>query len=268
MNRISIVIITYNSGSVLHACLNELAGKDRATAPENSEWIIVDNNSTDGSIEIALQKYPHIRLLRNMENRGFAVAANQGWRMAQNEQILFLNTDVEIFEDSIQKLIGILQREPKAGVAGPRLRRKNLTIQKSVCPQPTLSNELLRPLFKLRTSLMEPLYRGNAHYIVPSLRGACFLMRRCALESVNGFDERYFFYLEETDLFLRLQQKGWKILYCPCSEVIHLGGLGADGASFNKRKMYYTSLQKYFDKNRPSWEALLLRMYLKIMGKQ
>ncbi len=268
MKKLSIVLVTRNSGSTLFGCLASFAAKDPLTSPGNAEWIIVDNNSSDGSIAAALLQYPDLKVIQNTENKGFAAAANQGWRAATNDPVLFINTDTELLNNAVSKMADTLEAEPTIGVIGPRLLRKDGTIQKSVWPEPTLVTELFKPWFKLRVSLRENAYTEGTWYTVPSLRGAAFLTTKTILSLVNGLDERYFFYLEETDLFHAIKAKGLKIAYLPAARVTHFGGLGSDNANFDKAKMYRQSLMKYFIKNRPAWETQLLSVVWKYTGKE
>ena len=261
--KISVVIVARNSAAVLFKCLKALSENDEATKPENSQWIIVDNASTDGSIDIACESYPNISVIKNSENMGFAFASNQGIRLAENELILLLNTDAIIMNGSIDTLRKALLLLDKNAVAGPRLMRLNGTIQKSVYPEPTMFTELFKPIVKFIVSFKEVLYKSDKVYRVSSLRGACFLAKKSALVNVGLFDERYFFYLEETDLFRQLKKKGFYITYVPSSKVVHLGGRGSDTIDFNKAQMYKTSLLKYFKKNRSWVETIIITFYLK-----
>ena len=245
-----------------------MSSNDKITHHDNAEWILVDNASTDGAFERVTAQYPNIKPIRNSENKGFAYAANQGYKAAKNKYLLYINTDVEIINTAVSSLIDILDNEPSAAVVGPRLFQQSLSVQKSVCPQPTLWHELLKPFFKLKADIRELFYRDAKCYSVPSIRGACFLIRKEALDLVGGFDDNYFFYLEETDLFYRLRKKGWKVLYLPRSGVIHYSGMGSEKVPFDRKKMYRESLMKYFQKNRPEWETLLLKKYWRILGKK
>lgn len=266
-NKISIIIIAHNSGKIFNNCLEKLSSNEKTTHPDISEWIVVDNGSTDGTLKKIKSKYPNLKVIKNSENKGFAYAANQGYKAAKNKYLLFINTDVEVIDTAIQNLIIMMDKEPKAAVVGPRLFQQDMSIQKSVCPQPTLWHELFKPYFKLKADIRELFYRDNTPYSVPSIRGACFLIRKEALEAVGGFDDNYFFYLEETDLFYRLRKKGWKVLYYPCVGVIHYSGMGSEKVPFDRKKMYRESLMKYFQKNRPDWETTVLKKYWKILGR-
>ena len=263
-NKLSIVLITRNSKSVLFDCLKALNNNDEITALKNSQWIIVDNDSNDGSIEEVLKLYPQTQVIKNKDNVGFAKAANQGFKIAENDFILYINTDTEIKKDAISKLYNKIISDKNIAVIGPRLLRKNNTIQKSVYPEATLYTEIFKPIVKLIVSVKENFYKSGKCYTVNSLRGACFIINKEYMKQVGGFDERYFFYLEETDLFRQLKLIGKKICYLPESEVYHYGGLGSDDKmTFNKKKMYNESLLKYFDKNRNKFENFIIRMMIK-----
>lgn len=260
LKKISIVLITRNSKSVLFDCLNALNNNDEITALKNSQWIIVDNDSNDGSIEEVLKLYPQTQIIKNKDNVGFAKAANQGLKVAENDFILYINTDTEIKQNAISKLYNKIVSDKNIAVIGPRLLRKNNTIQKSVYPEATLYTEIFKPIVKLFVSIKENFYKAGNCYTVNSLRGACFIINKEYMKQVGGFDERYFFYLEETDLFRQLKLAGKKICYLPESEVYHYGGLGSDDKmTFNKKKMYNESLLKYFQKNRNKFENFIIR---------
>jgi len=260
LKKISIVLITRNSKSVLFDCLNALNNNDEITALKNSQWIIVDNDSNDGSIEEVLKLYPQTQIIKNKDNVGFAKAANQGLKVAENDFILYINTDTEIKQNAISKLYNKIVSDKNIAVIGPRLLRKNNTIQKSVYPEATLYTEIFKPIVKLSVSIKENFYKAGNCYTVNSLRGACFIINKEYMKQVGGFDERYFFYLEETDLFRQLKLAGKKICYLPESEVYHYGGLGSDDKmTFNKKKMYNESLLKYFQKNRNKFENFIIR---------
>ncbi|MBR4632464.1 MAG: glycosyltransferase family 2 protein [Elusimicrobia bacterium] len=262
--KLSIVLVTRNSKSVLFDCLKALDNNDDITSSNNAQWIIVDNASSDGSIEEVLKLYPRTQVIKNNDNLGFAKAANQGFNVSETDFILYINTDTEIKQNSISKLYNKIVSDKNVAVIGPRLLRKNNTIQKSVYPEATLYTEIFKPLVKLSVSIKENFYKAGKCYTVNSLRGACFIINKEYMKQVGGFDERYFFYLEETDLFRQLKLAGKKICYLPESEVYHYGGLGSDDKmTFNKKKMYNESLLKYFAKNRNKFENFIIRKIIK-----
>lgn len=265
LSNLSIILITRNSKSVLFDCLKALDNNDEITSSKNAEWIVVDNNSNDGSIDEVINLYPNTMIIKNNDNLGFAKAANQGFNASSKDFILYINTDTEIKKDSISKLYNQINSNKDIAVIGPRLLRKNNTIQKSVYPEATLYTEIFKPIIKLSVSIKESFYKVGNCYTVNSLRGACFIINKEYMKQVGGFDERYFFYLEETDLFRQLKLIGKKICYLPESEVYHYGGLGSDDKmSFNKKKMYNESMLKYFEKNRNKFENFIIRKIIKI----
>lgn len=262
--KISVVLVTRNSKSVLFNCLKSLDTQDEITSSTNAQWIIADNGSTDGSIEEAVKLYPSLVIIKNSDNLGFANAANLGCRAASHDYILYINTDTEIKKGSISKLYDLISSDDKIAVIGPRLLRKNETIQKSVYPEATLYTEIFKPFVKFFVSVKERFYKSGKCYTVNSLRGACFIVNKKYMLDVGGFDERYFFYLEETDLFRQLRLRGKKICYFPLSEIYHYGGLGCDDKmSFDKKKMYNESLLKYFNKNRNKFENFAIKLLIK-----
>ncbi len=262
--KISVILVTRNSKSVLFNCLKSLDNNDILSSYKNAEWIIVDNASSDGSIEEVNKIYPDVKIIKNNENLGFAKACNQGIKISTSEYLLFINTDTEIQQNAISKLYDCITGDTAIGVVGPRLIRKNGTIQKSAYPEATLFTEIFKPIVKLYVSIKENFYSLNKPNTVRSLRGACFMVSRETVNAAGLFDEQYFFYLEETDLFRRIRLNGKKICYFPDSKVYHYGGLGSDDKmTFDKKKMYNRSLLKYFAKNRNKFENLVIK---KIIG--
>ena len=164
--KISVILVTRNSKSVLFNCLKSLDNNDILSSYKNAEWIIVDNASSDGSIEEVNKIYPDVTIIKNNENLGFAKACNQGIKISTSEYLLFINTDTEIQQNAISKLYDCITGDITIGVVGPRLIRKNGTIQKSAYPEATLVTEIFKPIVKLYVSIKEKLYSLNKPNIV------------------------------------------------------------------------------------------------------
>lgn len=265
-NLITVIIIAFNPAELLEKCLKSLFNCSSVN-PNLMEWIVVDNGSWDGVVEEVILKYPWIKVIRNERNMGFAYAANQAFQISTRKYLLYVNTDVEFLSGAIMRMVEVLEKNPEVALVGPLLLRRDLTIQKSVFPLPFLFYELFKPFFKVWVDLKERLYKEGRWYNVSSIRGACFVVRRESLEEVGGFDEDYFFYLEETDLCYRLMKGGWKIAYVPAAKVIHDGGASVKKAGFDNKKIYRQSLIKYFEKRRPKFEVKILKKYWKLLGK-
>jgi hypothetical protein len=195
---------------------------------EYFETIVVDNCSTDGTVEMLKESYPEIQLIENQDNFGFAQATNQGVNVANGENILFLNPDTELTEYAISILLGTLLDNPNAGAIGARLIGPDGVIQDSAYPSLTLFREFWRlfHLDRLRPFATYPLRKWA--YDIPRkvevVQGACMLMRREALDDVGWLDEDYFMYTEEVDFCYRLLDAGWEIFWEPRAVVIHHGG--------------------------------------------
>jgi len=144
--KLSVVIVNWNTGRLLIECLESVA--EDLSNPDDAEVFVVDNASSDGSPEEAVQRYPQIRLIRNSANPGFAAANNQAIQIAQGELVLLLNPDTRLHPGALPSLLQFLDGHPDAGAVGPRLLNPDGSLQYSCSPAPTLRREFLR-LFRL-----------------------------------------------------------------------------------------------------------------------
>lgn len=169
------------------------------------------------------------------KNLGYGAACNQGARHTAGGFLLILNNDTEIDPETIPKLAAVLEREPRVAAAGPRLRDGSGKEIRSIGRAPTPRRILFENLFLPRLFPGIPLFHGHhtawiSHERardVETLSGAAFLIRREAFDEVAGFDERYFLFVEESDLFERLRRKGWRIRFDPASTAVHHGGVAS-----------------------------------------
>jgi N-acetylglucosaminyl-diphospho-decaprenol L-rhamnosyltransferase len=198
----------------------------RQKAPE-ADVFVVDNGGLeeprfDGAVSV----------LRAGRNLGYGAACNLGAHSSSSEFLLLMNNDVEIDSGTLPALEAALDRDPMAAAAGPRLFDSGGRAVPSIGRAPTPRRILFENLFLPRLLPRFPFFHGH-HTVrtshrrrraVETLLGAVFLVRRAAFESVGGFDESYFFYLEESDLFARLRAAGWTILFEPAASAVHRGG--------------------------------------------
>jgi GT2 family glycosyltransferase len=273
---LSVVIITRNTKELV-ANLLESIRKDHALEPFLREVILVDNGSSDGTDTMVGERFPWVSLLRNTENRGFAAAANAGILQSAGEYVLLLNSDTLLIEGEIVKMLEFMTANKDVGICGPQLVHGNMTPQRSYAHIPSLLFEIVPRSFlefalPARFSTKGPGHGGHAftQYSgggrrlldsggetapmprdVPSLIGAAIMGRRETLDSVGGFDERFFFFLEETDLCLRIKEKGARVVFFPQSSVIHLQGKTVRRNWVRGRIQYNISLYKFIRKNRP-----------------
>jgi GT2 family glycosyltransferase len=225
---VSIIIVSWNTRDLLRACLETIRHQAGLKHTDFVETIVVDNCSTDGTVEMLRESYPEIHLIENSDNLGFAQATNQGIRISNGKIILFLNPDTELTEHALSILIDTLKDHPNGGAVGARLIGPDGDIQESAYPSLTLFREFWRlfHLDRIRPFATYPL--GKWSYDLPHkvevVQGACMLVRREALDEVGWLNEDYFMYTEEVDLCYRLLDAGWEIYWEPRAVIIHHGG--------------------------------------------
>ena len=213
---ITIIIPNLNGKGHLDRCFTSL--RDLDYDHQRLDYILVDNGSTDGSIEYVRYRFPHVRIIANAHNLGFSVACNLGAKAAQGKILVFLNNDTIPLADWLEPLLAELDRHPEVGIVGNKLLYANGTIQHAGVA------------FSLPDGVPYHIYRGvDAHHPAVERRrelravtGACMLVRRSLFESLGGFDEGYQNGFEDVDLCLRAGDSGVKVVYQPRSVVVHL----------------------------------------------
>lgn len=250
-NRLSVIIVNWNTKDLLKQCLSSLC--ENTARYLLGDVIVVDNGSIDGSVEMVRQNFPMVRLILNEENLGFAVSNNRALQVACGDYVLFLNTDVVIKKDAIEKLIDFMDTHPDCALCTPSLIRKDGSKQESYTTFPTIITELFGRL--PQKNIKEP-------FKVQSIRGACMLARRDVINSIGGFNERYFLFLEETDLCLRLYKNGYSVWYVPNVEVVHTGGGSVERDPVGARIEYWRSRYIFFRQNYPFYKYILLSVGL------
>jgi GT2 family glycosyltransferase len=224
--QLSVVIVNWNTRQRLYDCLASL--REHMAAVDH-EVIVVDNASSDGSPDMVAQEFPHVRLVRNSDNVGFGRANNQAMRIARGEWFLLLNSDTELFDDSVAGLVEHVRSENNLGVAHCRLLFGDGRQQHSTYAFPTLKTALIEDLgfYKLlpRHRAGELLLSGYWDYDeerdVDWVAGAFMLMPREVFEATGGFDERLFMYGEDLEWCQRIRDHGWRIRFYPQAALTH-----------------------------------------------
>lgn len=246
---LSIVIVTRDTRELVAGLLHSLEA-DASLRAAAREVIVVDNGSTDGTGAMIGREFPRVTYVGDPENRGFAAAVNTGFRRSSGEFLLFLNSDTRLIEGETVKMLAFMAQDQSIGVAAPQLVYEDMRPQRSFAPLPSLAAELVpRPL-------MEALFprlgtKGGpsaAPRDVPSLIGAALMVRRELLQRLNGFDESFFFFLEETDLCVRAARQGYRVVFFPGSKVVHLQGRTVSRSWVRGRIEYSISLYKFIRK--------------------
>jgi GT2 family glycosyltransferase len=256
---VSIVIVNHSGKDRTLACLASLATVRIATP---HEVLVVDNDSSDGSVAAVRAAFPEVRVLPQERNRGFGAANNAGAMAANGEYLFLVNNDTLFASDVVTPLRGFLATHAEAGAAGPRLLNPDGSFQRSFGRYPSLWNEW-RTKHEAAGAKGDP--EGRAPRAVDWLSFAAVMIPRRVFDRVGGFDERYFMYFEDVDMCRRMREAGCRAFYCPEPSLVHIGG-----ASWTARrrvaiwKEYRKSQLLYYGCHRSALERLALRCYLTV----
>jgi GT2 family glycosyltransferase len=216
---LSIIIVNWNTRDLLRDCL---ASVQAGLGPLEAEIWVVDNGSTDGSIQMLMDKFPDLRLISNPDNRGFAAANNQALARALGRHVLLLNTDTLVHGSVLPDAVRWLDDNPQVAVLGPRILNREGSVQGSASAFPSLYR-LARQTLGLHKR--EAPNRGQtAQHRAEVISGCAMFVRRAAMARVGLLDERFFFYGEETDWCRRFDRAGWGVVYAPLGDITHFGG--------------------------------------------
>ena len=228
---LDIIIVNWNAGQQLRDCLESIVATNCKDLKLN-QVVVVDNASTDGSVNNIQDIDLPLRLIHNQKNRGFAAACNQGAKNSQSDYLLFLNPDTRLFEDSLNKPIHFMA-QPKnknIGICGIQLVNDQGEVTRSCTRFPSLGVFLAKMLGFNR---LVP-HRFPSHFMIEwdhsdsrevnQIIGAFFLMRCSIFKSLDGFDERFFVYLEDLDFSYRSHCVGWQSFYLTEGQAYHKGG--------------------------------------------
>lgn len=265
MGKISVIIVNYNTRPYLERCIRSLL---HFGAGVIERIIVVDNASTDGSVQFVMQEFEGIEVISNKRNVGFAAANNQAIKLIDTKYIWLINSDVEILNDTAQVLTDFLETHEKTAVVGPMCLNSDLTAGLSYGYFPTiwmylrdlLSLHLFLRLFKtIRYPSMTPPKNVNKPIQVDCVIGAAMMVRRQAIQEVGLLDEGYFAFSEEVDWCYRFKKSGWKVFFLPSAKVIHHGGKSFAQVPYSRHLHFYRSLYRFFKKHYGYRSAWLLK---------
>ncbi len=250
--RFSLVIIHRNSWGMLR---DALAAARQAVGGDD-EIILVDNGSRDDSIALTRSHFPEVKIIENGCNNGYARACNQGLAQARGEYVVFLNNDVILPDDALERFAEDFAQYPRAALIGGQLVGQDGRPQRSAGMAPHFWSEL--GLVRLR----HPDVSGLATPIeVETLVGACMALRRAAIADVGPLDEDFFFYYEETEWCVRLRRHGWQVLVDPRIRVRHLKGASTRAVRREAQVEVLRSRLLYYRKTLPWALALPLTVW-------
>jgi len=222
----TIGIVTWRARELLKGCLDSIY---TFTDGLSYEIIVVDNWSCDGTVEMVLEKYPHVILIQNKKNQGVASARNEILRLARARYVIVLDVDTVVHPNSLRNLVEIMDQNPQAVIGGPKLVYGDGKLQFSARTFPSLLNIMIEGTF-----LKD--YFPNSGFVkkytmenwdhrclreVDWMYGACLIIRSSGLRTLGLFDEKFFYLYEDVDLCLRAKYLGMKVIYIPQATVTH-----------------------------------------------
>lgn len=224
---VSVIIVTYNSEGDIKECLD---GVYRFTKKASFEVVVLDNCSTDNTVNAIRSNFPEVNPIIPEENLGFARGVNRATLSARGKYILLLNPDTKIFNDAIGEIFQFAEKRPQHGLFGARTLTPDRTLQPVSClGLPSIWSMLmfasgLSTVFK-SNSIFDPESLGNwqrdSERVVGSIVGCFLLCKRELWLDLKGFDESFYMYGEDVDLAIRAKQLGYASVICPQSELIH-----------------------------------------------
>lgn len=266
MLDLSIIIVNYNECELLTNCLNSIK---KETLGIHYEIIVVDNNTTNCDIEKVQKEFNDVRFILNKENVGFAKANNQGAKVAQGKYLCLLNNDTLLIENTLEKLLSFSKELKGDFIIGCKLLNADLSFQESLFDFDNLLNSFgenffLYKLFpKSKTLNRFHLNHKNISETieVDCIKGAFLFLPKSTFEKYNGFDERFFFYAEETDFCFQVKKNGGKNYFYPDTSIIHYGGVATEKMLWFKYKNQSFAKIKFYQKNYFGCEKLFLILF-------
>lgn len=269
---LSIVIVNWNGKELLEKCLASIFGNN---PPISYEVFVVDNGSSDGSVPMVEEEFPHVQLIKNDQNLGFARANNQAIRKSQGRYILLLNNDIEVLSGALEGMVEFMDGNPSAGACCGKLFFPDMTHQVgfNVVRFPRLVNAFVQYLWIDRFWPSNPftkrfLMMGEDYNKVLSVdqpAGACLMVRKEVVDTVGLLDEEFFILFDDVDWCWRIKKAGWKIYFLPHCHFLHHWGASFKRWLRDDLWLTYTdSLDYYYRKNRGGVAFFLLRAIVTI----
>lgn len=253
--QLSVIIVNYNVKYFLEHCLYAVY---KAISTVKAEIIVIDNASSDGSMEYLLNKFPEVIFIDNPVNVGYAKANNQGLKQARGQYILFLNPDTIVPEDCFDICMRFLELHPKAGACGVKMldgSGRYLPESKRAFPSLQTSFYKMSGLAKLfpHSKTFARYYLGhlseNEDKEVDVLSGALFMVKEKVLKQTGGFDEQFFMYGEDIDLSYRIQQAGYINYYLASATIIHFKGESTKKGNPDYVRLFYKAMNIFVNKH-------------------
>jgi N-acetylglucosaminyl-diphospho-decaprenol L-rhamnosyltransferase len=264
-SALRVVVVTFSPGEALDGCLSSL--RQATTRP--LDVVLADNGSSDGAPERAAASADDVRLLPTGGNVGYGAAANAGLADVRTGWALVTNPDVRFEEGSVDELLTVAARWPRAATVGPAIRTPEGALYPSARDLPSLSTGIGHALVGWFWPGNPWTARYRRERDLPRerpagwLSGSCFLVDLEAFHSVGGFDPAYFMYFEDVDLAERMGRRGWLHIYAPSAVVVHEGGHSTRREPRRMQRVHHTSALRYLSARYPGRRNAPLRLVLR-----
>lgn len=261
MTDLAVIIVNYNVKHYLWQCLDSVK---KASVGLDVETVVVDNDSTDGSVEYLEPLFPNVKFIRAGGNLGFSKANNKAVALTDSRYILFLNPDTIVGEKTLGDCIRFMDNHPSAGMTGVCMLNRDGTFAREsrrAVPTPFVSLCKMSGLCSLfpKSRLFGRYYLGFTDISEPVrievISGAFMFVRREAFNRVGGFDETFFMYGEDIDLSYRVLKEGYENWYAPY-RILHYKGESTNKTSYGYAKVFYNAMQIFFDKHYSTYGVL------------
>ena len=252
---LSIIIVSYCAAPLLKKCLGSI---DRHLGDVDHDVTVVDNASTDSSVELVRSEFPAVALITNDRNLGYATAVNQGLARTRGRYVLWLNPDSEFLDSGMGALLRYLDAHTDVGIVGPQLVDPDGSVQLSSRAFPSYSTAFFHRYALLTRWVPSNPYsrrylRADADHTqiadVDWVSGACLLHRRVVIDTIGPLDERFFMFCEDVDFCLRARQHGWVVRYHPGMKVQHRIGGSSRTTSYSTVIQRHHSMWRYYAKH-------------------
>lgn len=251
---LSIIIVNYNTKELLRQTVNSIQSNP---AKHSQETIIVDNSSSDGSVEMVWSEMPQVRLIANTVNEGFAKANNKGIRYASGRYVLLLNSDTVVLPGTLDTMIEFMDNHTLVGAVGCKVVLPDGSLDKA-CRRsfPTPMNSLYHALGLSHLFPNHPKFSQynlthldeDETYPVDCLVGAFMMVRREVIEQIGGLDEQFFMYGEDIDWCYRIKEAGWQIYYYPEAKIIHYKGASSKKQKYKMIYEFHRAMILFYNK--------------------
>lgn len=260
---LSIAVISYNTRDLLLACLQSV--QDRSTGV-GYEIIVVDNASLDGSVEAVRARFPHVTVIANAENGGFAKACNQAAAVSSGRHLLLLNSDTVMQTHTLRTMVTCLDQHLDVGVVSCLQRDEHGRVLRSCFPFPSIRDHVRHsedlPTIIRRLAGTLPMMDVRVSQDAEWVNGACLMIRKALYDRLGGLDEQFFMYFEDVDLCRRVRQLGYRVRHVADREVVHLLGRSSLANRNGLNEQWELSRIRYIEKHFVQPRRFLMKTWI------